>query len=225
MPSIALAILTAAGLRVGDPASLPESLPTDRDFARMVGGKHMLMGGITSRLGKAQISVLDWADMMDAILLDGHTEAAWMGRELGIQEVSARDLVDLVRGRAAADGEQFYLRGFVQALIDKDPRYWDAELEAWREDQIMARQASYLGKMRGTANGAMIEESPKDKDIWWRLGGTEDHCEECPEWAAMSPFKKGEMPTHPGDNDTPCRFNCLCYIEIDDFAGFRPVRL
>jgi hypothetical protein len=225
MPSLAISILDELESREAAlPVDVPETVPDDADFQRMLSRRRKEFAAITRKLADGDIDPIEWANLFEASILEGHTHAAHMGRMLALQEVVEAELVDLLRGQAAADAEHFYVQGFFQALLDKDPRYWDEEAEKWNQLAIRQRQDFYLGKMRGTANQAFIEESGDDSEITWHLGGTEDHCTECPEYAGMSPFLKDELPTWPGDNDTPCRFNCLCYISIDKVDGFKSVR-
>lgn len=225
MPSLAIAILDRLEDREAAlPAEVPSSVPTDADFARMLARRRKEFASITKQLVKGDIDAFEWATRFEAILLEGHTNAAHMGRMLALQEAVEGDLVDILRGQTAVDAEHYYTQGFLESLLNKDPRYWDEEAKKWNQVAIRQRQDFYLGKMRGTANEAFIAESPDEAEIYWRLGGAEDHCEECPEYAEMSPWLKNELPTWPGDNDTPCRFNCTCFVTINDIDGFKPVR-
>lgn len=202
------------------------SIPTQKDFNALSLKFRRSLHAITGRLADdSSFDLGDWFDQFDAILLDGHTSAYEMGRHLAGDLTD--DVNDLLRGMAARDAESYYVRGFVQALVDLDPRYWDAELKAWRVDAIKARQDLYLGKLRGTANDAFVSKSPADLNEWyWRLGGAEEHCEECPQIADLSPFTADTLFTKPGHCDTPCRMNCLCHLErVDGVVGFKRVEL
>lgn len=223
MPSVLRAILDALEGR-GEQPEIELKAPTDIDFRKMVATRRKQFASLTRKLSKGDLDPYEWAAFMEAILFDGHTNAALLGRRLAKQKWVRAALIDMARGQAATDAEHVHLHGFLEALSAKDPRYWDESTKSWIEPAILDRQTLYLGKMRGTANQAFIAETPADSLVHWRLGGSEDHCAHCPEYAALSPFEKSELPTWPGDNDTPCRFNCLCYIEIDDITGFAPVR-
>jgi hypothetical protein len=66
--------------------------------------------------------------------------------------------------------------------------------------------SSLSGFYRGLVDGA-----PEDVLIYWRLGEPRtDHCSRCPEIAAGSPYRKGELKQVPRDGQTPCLFNCYC---------------
>ncbi len=221
MPSLALAILIRAAVPV-----VVSGIPGDPEFAGLVKARRREMHAATRKLADGLISLDDWAEMMRGLLLEGHTRGAYFGRILGLQDEVVPELVDVLAGRAAMDGETFYLRGFLDSLKQKDPRYWDAETKQWIEDRIDGRQDMYLGKLRGTANAAFLRSSPVASKFAWRLGGAEDHCEECPEYAAWGFLPEQEWPTHPGDSDTPCRYNCKCHLQRDDdVTGFKPVEL
>lgn len=196
-------------------------VPGDAEFASMVKARRRELHKLTNLFAEGTIDLAQWYDQSVAVLLEGHTRAAYFGRMLALQADVESELVDALAGQAATDAEEYYLRGFAEALLDKDPRYWDADAEKWITDTIQDRQDLYLGKMRGTANGAFLRESVGFY-FDWMLGGTEDHCSECPDYAAGSPWAVNELPTHPGNNDTPCRFNCLCFLRReDDVYGFR----
>lgn len=201
------------------------SIPSQADYERMVRQRRREFHAATRRMIDGALSLDDWFDSCDAILLEGHTSAWQMGRNLAGDLED--DINDLLRGMAARDEESYYLRGFLDALKRRDPRYWDEELEAWRADAIAARQDMYLGKMRGTANRAFVDHTPADLDeFYWRMAAIEDHCSECPELESLSPFASDTLFTVPGASDTPCRYNCLCYLErVDGRQGFARLEL
>lgn len=200
-------------------------VPGDAEFASMVKARRRELHRLTKLFTAGTIDIAEWFDQFTNVLLEGHTRASHFGRMLAAQQELAGELIDVLAAQAAVDSESYYLRGFAEALMDKDPRYWDAEAEMWLPEAIEDRQDLYLGKMRGTANAAFLRDS-HGFDFYWMLGGTEDHCSECPDYAAGSPWAASELPTTPGMNDTPCRFNCLCFLRReDDVYGFRRLDL
>ena len=221
MPSLALALLLRAALPVSEPA-----VPGDPEFIGMIKARRREMHAATVKLAGKVITSDQWYELMRGVLLEGHTRAAYLGRLVSLQESGAAELADVLAGQAVCDAEEFYLRGFLADLLAKDPRFWDAELETWIEESIKRRQDAYLGRMRGTANEAFLRHSPVDAKFAWKLGATEDHCSECPEYATWGALPETEWPTTPGGNDTPCMFNCKCHFERDDgVTGFAPVEL
>jgi hypothetical protein len=175
-------------------------------------------GTLASRL--SDIGAEAWFESMRGWLLDSHTEAAILGR---LRAGGTSDENDLWRGRQAADSETEFLRGFYDALDAQDPRYWDADAEEWRVDAVDQRARSYTGRMRGTANQAFLDESAADALFRWVLGATENHCEDCPYFAGLEPMARDEWPTVPGANQTPCLYQCTCWLERDDgVTSFKP---
>lgn len=225
MPSLAIAILDRLEDREAAlPSEIPSSVPNDADFARMLARRRKEFAAITRQLANGDIDPVEWAERFEASLLEGHTSAAHMGRMLALQDVFEAELVDLLRGQTAVDAEHYYVQGFLESLLNKDPRYWDEEAEKWHQAAIRQRQDFYLGKMRGTANQAFVDESPDEAEITWNDTGGPNECDECPEYASMSPWKKDELPTVPGGCDTPCLFACECFLTINDIDGFKAVR-
>lgn len=221
MRSLAL-IYRLLNREAAQPVTDSARIPNQADFEAMVRRRRRELHAITGRLiDDTSFGLDDWFEQFDAILLEGHTAAYEMGRNLAGD--LSDDINDLLRGMAARDEESYYLRGFLEALRARDERYWDAEIDAWRDGAIKARQDMYLGKMRATANDALVDNTPPDLDeFYWRLGAVEDHCEECPQMADLSPFTRDTMFTTPGACETPCKHNCTCHLErVDGRSGFK----
>lgn len=231
MPSYALHALECFANREAAQPSFdfePET-PTDADFVKMIGKRRRELHEAARRFAAGEITIDQFHDLYDAVLLEGHTVGYKMGRFLA-GNFDDLPLIDLFHGIEAKDAENEFLQLFIDALIAKDPRYWDGEAEAWRLDQIQARQDNYLGKMRTSSIESFIEYTPVDQDgFYWRLGAVEDHCEDCPELAAMSeevPFTRDTVVTLPGRCETPCFFNCRCFLErVDGVKTFLPLEL
>lgn len=225
MPSVALYLLEGGLDRAAAPVF--EVVPGDPEFAQMVKARRRELHRVTALLANGEVTPVQWAEQMQAILLEGHTRANYFGRMLAAQEVLESELVDVLAAQAAMDSEDYYLRGFLDAILGKDPRYWDEEAQNWMTGAIQGRQDLYLGFMRGTANNALLRETPFDVLFDWKLGLVETvHCGDCPDLAAGNPWRADELPTTPGMNQTQCLFHCACWIEREDgVIGFRPVTL
>lgn len=50
----------------------------------------------------------------------------------------------------------------------------------------------------------------------WELGDDEDHCADCLQLAAGSPYEKGDVPAWPGDGNSVCLDRCHCSIVADE---------
>lgn len=152
----------------------------------------------------------DWLDLMDALLLEGHANAWWIGRGFAGDD-SDFDEQDLLYGRGFRDADADYLFGFYERI--KDGQYQNED-GTWKVKKLHANARLYVGKMRGTTNESFIDGSPDDSVWYWRLGGPEDHCTECPEYVSIfDGVPKNQLFTSPGSGDTPCLGNCLCYLE------------
>lgn len=114
-------------------------------------------------------------------------------------------------------GEADFVAGFIQNLIDKDPRYFDED-GVIRLDQVLGRMRMYEGKLRGTQGEGVLDGGPLDTLWKWKLGGSEEHCEDCPFLASLVAVTKAEWYTTPGSCDTLCLFNCTCKLVAEKYG-------
>ena len=158
-----------------------------------------------------------WQDEFLKLLLHYHELSHLTGQ-------AGRGLISLARSRAvqavqsgagSTAPEADYVQGFLRSLLDKDPRYWrdDGQLDA---DAVLNRMRMYQGRMRGTAGLGFVDPLTPATEIWWVLGGTEDHCLDCPYNASVSPWTKDTLYTTPGGGDTICLYNCRCHLATSD---------
>lgn len=165
---------------------------------------------IGAKLMSGSINADEWLDLMDAMLLEGHANAWWIGRAFaGDDGEFGED--DLLYGRGFRDADADYLFGFYERI--KDGQYQNDD-GTWKQKKLHANARLYIGKMRGTSNEGFVQTSPDDSVWYWRLGGVEDHCAECPEYVGIfDGVPKNQLFLTPGSGDTPCLGNCLCYLE------------
>lgn len=165
---------------------------------------------LANKYARGEISVDSWYTAMDDLLLGGHSDAWFMGRFMGGDDSEFGE-DDLIAGRGYRDAETRYLQYFASDL--EQGRYLqDGELML---NSIKARARLYIGKMRGTANEGFVASHDDDALFYWELGGTEDHCLECPELHTIfDGVYKSELYTTPGAGDTPCLGNCLCHLRV-----------
>lgn len=176
---------------------------------------------LTKRLLDGRLAPREWYDRFANLIAERHAEAWALGRRL-TGDSSDVDEDDLLVGRAKADEESTWLLDFLDAV--ESGRYLDDEGK-YRENLILNRSRLYAGKLRGTANEAFVETSDDGEEFDWVLGAVEEHCAECPELAALSPWLKDEFPTFPGSGGTPCLTRCRCHLvrSSDGLSGFAPV--
>lgn len=195
--------------------------PRQSDYAALQASTADDLARLASSLASETIGSTEWYLRFANILLERHADAWVLGRRLA-GDSSPYDVVDELVGRAKADQENEWLMRFLGDVESGRYRDDDGRL---MEAQVAARSRMYSGKLRGTANEAFVEASPADEEFEWRLGGVEAHCSDCPELAAMSPWRKDELGTWPGDAGTPCLTNCKCRLvrESDGLSGFHPL--
>ena len=166
----------------------------------------------TGKLVADRIDVQRWADDFFDAILQANANAHWIGRDLVSDIKTKFGKQDILRARAIADVDAEYLQGFIDDI--ESGRYTDDEGNLI-ESQIMNRQKLYMGKVRGIAGQATVDNIDAKQKIYWTLGGNEVHCVDCPVLASISPFFKDDLFTTPGACDTPCLGNCKCHLRIE----------
>jgi hypothetical protein len=165
---------------------------------------------------------LAFGGSMLAALEQGHTRAALIGRRRA-GDLAPLDADDKRFGSLQAREDMRYLRNFLEDLsIGKYVRD-DGSLNTGR---IERRALLYPQGMTGTANETFVLASNPETLWTWKLGPVTAHCEDCPSFAAGSPYRSAELPAYPGDGSTACLFNCGCELFRDDgLTGFTTVAM
>lgn len=86
-------------------------------------------------------------------------------------------------------------------------------------EQRLGLYVSALDTMQGQG---LMEAWPDQVSITWRLGDVEDHCQDCLDFAANSPYTKASLPAVPRDGTSRCVGNCDCSLEVT--ISEKPVR-
>jgi hypothetical protein len=186
---------------------------TDDEFVKIL--RQYLKGGYESSFGDAMLRQLLISHEQAHVL----GQSKWGGVNVGRAEAEANKVVRL--GKAVVNPRTYdvtmvqpeanFVAGFIRDLIDKDKRYFEPDGSP-RVEQILGRMRMYEGKLRGTEGWGVLDGGPF-LQLWeWQLGGTEDHCEDCPYLASLVPVTRDEWFATPGECMTPCLWNCLCKL-------------
>lgn len=153
-----------------------------------------------------------------SLLFDAHADVHLIGQGADgsrtIAEAHALATMEYGKGSQSAPEMDFVL-DFVLALDERDPRYFDEDGNVI-ESEVLRRMRFYQGKLRGSEGWGHVDAKPPSIEIFWTLGQVEDHCEDCPYLAEISPWSKDLLYTTPGACDTPCLFNCKCHLKFSD---------
>lgn len=155
-----------------------------------------------------KLTAREFGDKAAERLERAHTAAVVAGRDRAGDD-APEDADDRAFAELVVDGEIEYLAGFVRDLEDGRYRDGDGNEDA---DAIERRASLYASRMAGTGNEAFVLTS--DDEAWEWVLGAGDNCSRCPDLAAGSPYKT--LPTYPGANTTPCKFNCRCRVRRSD---------
>jgi len=178
----------------------PPKKPTQNDFRRFLLGMRDSAHSLGDKIAANQISPRQFGEDLYSLLRQGHSDAWKLGRNRA-GDFTDNPFMDALTGRSVADSESDWILGFVQRISDGVYLTEDGE---WREKLFNSHLNLYVAKARGTANEAFTESSPAESTFDWILGAVEEHCEECPLYASMSPWLKDEIITNPGQGETPC---------------------
>lgn len=184
--------------------------PGQADYDSLVRSVQGQVAKICDKLAKGSIDADRWYALMDAALFEGHAEARVLGRQLA-GDLSARGETDDLAARAAMDIQDGFLLSFRDQLADQSSALHDEDGKL-RDAALRARANLYTMATRGTAAEAFVDAGDDDEEYIWNLGAVEEHCKDCPEIAALSPFTKETLFAYPGDGSTPCLGNCECHL-------------
>lgn len=147
------------------------------------------------------------------ILANAHGHAAYAGRQLaGSLLPFGPD--DAAYGQLVAQEQRQFLDGFVADLANG--RYTDANGKL-KDRAVLARASLYADRLTATADEAFIAASPLNSTWEWVLGPVkEEHCEDCPIWAAGGPYTLETLPAIPRDGTSQCKSGCHCRLRRGD---------
>jgi len=163
------------------------------------------------QLSKGKLDLNEFAVEVLSSLRDAHVIAGYVGRNFAGDEEKEVKPSDYLHGESQIEEQMTYFYDFVTDI--STGRYGPPD--DLREQSILSRLHLYSARLYGSANEAWAERLTSDADpiVFWRLGPNENHCKDCPELAAGSPYRLSELPTLPGMGATQCSTNCRCYLE------------
>lgn len=174
---------------------------------------------LTSAFLKGEVDALTFEEELVDILRRMHIDCHYQGQVMADVIPPSMTLARFSGGRVA-QAESQYARKFANELALMAANVYDQAAEQYRAEAIRLRARSYMGRARGTATDGWTSASLPNNLVDWVMGA-EDHCEECPVMASNGPWllqgstSQFEHPTlfiRPGENLTPCKFNCGCYL-------------
>ena len=195
-------------------ADTPPTVPAkkaagiDRKAKSIVSRYDRSFRSLTSRWLNGKIDADKFAERFSALLASGHDEAARYGARLAGHRgrTLPADVLASLASTIATESE--FLSDLISEVEDGSRTVAEANLAARR----------YAIRMSGTMSAAFHEASPEDAVFWWRLGGAEQHCQDCPRLAELSPMTKDEVFTRPREGETQCQCGCKCRLVRDDGA-------
>lgn len=151
---------------------------------------------MTTRLYRGDITLAQWQTGVAQELKDAHLAQAMFARGGKANMTS----VEFGRVGGTLADEYRYLAGFADDIAAG--RVSEAQAIARIRQYGRATRQSYWNEYRLASRGL----------IAWRLNPAE-HCGDCLNLAAGSPYRVDALPTVPGAGSTQCRGNCKCTLE------------
>lgn len=194
--------------------------PSDYTFRRTVQPIRAELYDLIDSLAAGKIDYSKFESEAMRLLTHGHAQGAYLGRKRA-GDFSPFENDDRRFAELVMDRERSFLRRFIDDV--RNLRYDDG---AGGLDvvPIRARMSLYTHKFRGTANETFVLASPVDLEFAWEMLADE-HCNDCPRYAAGGPYKWYELPTYPAAGATQCLTNCKCVlVRSDGIIGFSSVQ-
>jgi hypothetical protein len=197
---------------------LPSGFEVPKSLGPVFRRMSATMKALAERVMAGDLDAQGFADAAYDVLADEHSRAWYLGRVRAGSKIPMSD-ADLQAGRIAADIDSEYLARWRDDILNG--RYFDGE--EWNQGAMLTRANAYALKLRGTANESFVtdpESAPFSFN--WKLGNSE-HCQDCIDFASLSPWQADELPSFPGDCSTVCKMGCNCtLIRSDGRQGFEP---
>lgn len=192
--------------------------PSQHQLDRLIWSTRGKVRGLTDRLNRGDINVLQFESFLAELLEDAHAAAIGLGRRrAGDHTPNVPD--DRILAQLTMQSERGFLDGFVRDLQSGKYVRDDGSVD---RDAINRRSQMYANRVSGSASEAFVLASEPSAKFHWRLGAAE-HCPTCLRLAAKGPYLDRELPTYPRAGATDCGTSCRCHLERDDgVRGFGP---
>ena len=154
-------------------------------------------------------------------LQEAHTRGVILGRNWA-GDMAPRELDDELFAGRTVENELAFFDAFLRDI--RDGRYSD-EVGGYTSG-LDNRLRMYGNKVGGTISEKFVLASPDTDTFQWVMLADE-HCEDCPRWAAGGPYTKDLLPAYPRDGQSACKVNCKCVVirSSDDLPSPPPFGL
>lgn len=190
--------------------------PSQASYASLEKKADRQLVNLTGRLADGKLSVETWQDRFLGVLEQRHSDAWTLGRQRA-GDLATQSQADTQEGAAITDGEARFLQRFVDDINEGRYTGEDGTLD---KPKLQARARFYAKRLLGSANESFVTHSEPETEFTWVMGGAE-HCGDCPDLAAGSPYTADVLWTYPRSGGTQCLFHCKCHLKRSDkLTGF-----
>lgn len=106
------------------------------------------------------------------------------------------------------DKELAFMSGFADSVVSGNSNM-----------DYSQRMDMYVDSLDAVFGFGKLVYMPEDMKIFWRLGMTDKHCQDCLSYASNNPYTKRSLPGYPKSGSSRCLSNCRCRLDYYDKTG------
>ena len=113
-----------------------------------------------------------------------------------------------------SDEDKAYLKDEIKDEYRYFKKFSDDIAKGEGKMNYQDRAEMYGQALDGLFLQGQVSSLPHETQIYWRLGVAE-HCNDCLEFAAGSPYTPDTLPAVPRDGTSACLTNCKCFLDFE----------
>lgn len=153
-------------------------------------------------LTKGKITVDEYIAMQKQEISTAFIGAYTLGKRFGTGDLTLKpDGLEMRSLNVLINNELEYMKNFANDIHN------GAGVMSYKR-----RMKMYIDSLNATFNYGRAVYIPENTTIYWTLGITDKHCDDCLVIAASNPYTKKTLPGIPKSGHTRCLANCLCSL-------------
>lgn len=154
------------------------------------------------KLINKQITYDEFVALQHTEIREAFTNAYTLGKRFGTGDLTLNpDGQEMRSLNVLITNELDYMKNFGNDIVNGAGRM-----------RYSRRLQMYVDSLNATFNYGRAVYIPENTKIYWTLGITDKHCNDCIIIAASNPYTKKTLPSIPKSGHTECLANCLCSL-------------